>query len=94
MLTPLSSNPSKTVFIFSGDNPKDDFIGEFKPGFLKEWVDAILVNYGEDEIVYLYSHLCRGGETARFLAASLEHGDALQICCAGVDNNDVEKVKK
>ena len=93
MITLLSSNPDKTVFVASAENNKEDFIGQFNPYLLKEWVERIIEAHG-DEVVYLYSHRASVTTTAKFLSASLEHGGEKQVCCAGVDNDDVEGEKK
>jgi hypothetical protein len=97
VVSPLSSNPSKTVFVLQADNPTSDFIGQFSPSILKEWAESILESFGDEDAVYLYSHSSGNEETtARYLSASMEHGGELQVCCAGVDNDDVikKKVKK
>ena len=92
MITLLSSNPDRTVFTITAENCKDDFIGQFPALLLKEWAEKVLEVHGE-EVVYLYSHRASVTSTARFLAASLEHGGEKQVCCAGVDNDDVDKEK-
>jgi len=92
MLTPLTTNPTKTVFMVQVDNPTSDFVGQFSPSVLKEWADQVLEKFGDEDVIYLYSH--PSGEptnTARYLSASMEHGGELQVCCAGVDNDDVLK---
>lgn len=97
MLTPLSSNQQKTVFMIQDDNPMVDFIGQFSPSVLREWAEQILLCFGDEDPVYLYSHHSgHDDETARYLSASIEHGGELQVCCAGVDNDDVitKKVKR
>jgi len=94
MLCPLISNPEKTVFMIQDENPTADFIGEFSPKFLKEWAEQVLANFGNEDPVYLYSHKSGSDDvTARYLSASMEHGGELQVCCAGVDNDDVIKKK-
>ena len=89
MLTPLSSNPTGTVFMVQQDNPKADFAGQFRPSLLKEWAEEVLQNFGDEDVVYLYIHPSGNPDTARFVSASMEHGAELQICVAGVDNDDV-----
>lgn len=91
----LESNTTNTVGVVDVYNPKDHFIGEFDPVLLLDWAKKIVDVLGPDEQVYLALHPSKdpNNNTSRFLAASAEHGDSLQVIVAGVDCDDVLKVK-
>lgn len=94
-VTILESNITQTVGLIDAYNPKDHFIGEFDPVLLLEWAQKVLDTYGPDDAVYIALHPSKdpNNNTSRFLAASAEHGDSIQVMLAGVDCDDVLKVK-
>ena len=88
---PIITNESGTVGLCSGYIPKSDFVGKFRPSILKEWIESLLSNCG-DEQIYLYAHASSNPDVSgTMLAASMEHGnfDEIYICVVGCDNEDV-----
>ena len=91
-MTPLSINASNTVGLVDMSNPKEDFIGEFDPVLLKQWAERVLENFAGEDVVYLSIHKNSDSMiTARCLAASIEHGDEVQVIVCGADCDDVIK---
>ena len=91
-MIPLSTNATNTVGLVDSYNPKEDFIGEFDPVLLKQWVDLITDTFSAEDVVYLSIHKSTDPmNTARVLSAAAEYGDELQVMVCGVDNDDVIK---
>jgi hypothetical protein len=84
MLTVLSHNPDKTVGLVDGDNPESDFICEFSPLALKEWVDEIVKHFGQDKPVFISAHPGMIVDV-KALSASDSLGDTLQVMVVGYE---------
>lgn len=93
-MIPIIQNPSQTVGLMDGDNPKEDFHGTFNPLLLKEWIESIIEHFGSDDSVCIAFHSknspCSADPncTAVMLAASTEVCDSLQVCVCGYNNDD------
>ena len=83
MLTVLSHNPDITVGLVEGDNPDSDFICEFSPLALKEWVEQIIEHFGPDKPVFVSAHPSESVNT-NALAAADSMGDSLQVMVVGL----------
>ena len=83
MLTVLSHNPSKTVGLCEGENPAKDFICEFDPIYLKEWVEQIVEHFGDSKPVFIFAH---PSEMVNVMAlcASDTYCDELQVVVVGL----------
>jgi hypothetical protein len=84
MLTVLSHNPDKTVGLCEGENPAKNFICEFNPIALKEWVDQIVEHFGDSNPVFISA---RPSETVDVMAliASDSYCDTLQVMVVGLE---------
>ena len=89
MLTVLSHNPSKTVGLVEGENPVKNFICEFDPKALKEWVDQIIEHFGDSNPVFISA---RPSETVDVMAliASDSYCDTLQVMVVGLEKKKLE----
>lgn len=91
-MIPLSTNATNTVGLVDTNNPKADFIGEFNPLLLKQWVDMLMEHMGDEDVVYLAVHKSEDPMiTSRVLSAAVEHGDEIQVMVVGTDCDDVAK---
>jgi len=87
-LTILSHNPSKTVGLAEGPNPKSDFIGIFSPVFLREWTEQIIEHFGDSKPVHIAAHKSKL-TSAMSLVASDSEGDTLQVIVTGYEMEEV-----
>ena len=83
MLTVLSHNPSKTVGLVDGNNNPADFICEFNPVHLKNWVEQIIEHFGDANTVYVYAHKSEV-VNVNSLSASSSKDDSLQVMVVGL----------
>ena len=91
MLTVLSHNPSKTVGLCEGENPAKDFICEFDPVHLKEWVDQIIEHFGDSKPVFISAHPSEMVNVMA-LSASDSYCDELQVVVVGLKKDGEEKL--
>jgi hypothetical protein len=83
-ITVLSHNPAKTVGLVTGENPPKNFICEFDPLALKEWVEQIVEHFGDSKPVFVSAHPS-GIVDVMALGASDAYGDELQVFVVGFE---------
>ena len=91
MLTVLSHNESKTVGLCVGENPSKDFICEFDPVHLKEWVDQIIEHFGDSKPIFISAHPSEMVNVMA-LSASDSYCDELQVVVVGLEKDTEEKL--